>query len=273
MHMCLNTHTQLKQTWSFQTSTPKCRVKRAVSVISCQSVGILLIGIKEVQLGGGGSLIHQTGFELRNGTQRLSKRERELTNTHINIVKLWLFSRSTHSFFPSPKHTFLPGNPATSHLSITIQPSYLCSYKRKLWSLTTCKKMRTATKRLVTKSKTRGGIKKSARKRVPVKVLLNITQNFLILQKSSSHRASTSVPDCLTEKQIWVILPFKNACSPVLFIFRLHANSKHRHEKDYFLVWIKSTVKPNQNHRLMMAFYQSNEPTWTNRWGTWSDNP
>lgn len=77
----------------------------------------------------------------------------------------------------------------------------------------------------------------------------------------------------LSEKQIWVILPFKNACVPVLFIFRLHANSKHRHEKDYFLVWMKIIVKPNQNHRLMMAFYQSNEPTWTNWWGTWSDNP
>lgn len=156
MHMCLNTHThtQLKQTWSFQTSTPNCRVKRAMSVISCQSLAILLIGIKEVQLGRG-SLIHQTGFELRRQhTETEKEREREPTKIHFIVVKLWLFSRSTQTFFPSPKHTFLPGNPATSHLSITIQPSYLCSYKRKLWSLTTCKKMRTATKRLVTKSKT-----------------------------------------------------------------------------------------------------------------------
>lgn len=155
MHTCLNTDTQLKQTWSFQTSTPNCRVKRAMSVISCQSVGILLIGIKEVQLGGGGSLIHQTGFELR---RRHTETEKERESLPRLTLSLWNFDclahTHTHTFFPSPKHTFLPGNPATSHLSITIQLSYLYSYKRQLWSLTTCEKMRTATKRMVTKSKT-----------------------------------------------------------------------------------------------------------------------
>lgn len=50
-----------------------------MSVISCQSVGILLIGIKEVQLGGGGSLIHQTGFELR---RRHTETEKERERAH-----------------------------------------------------------------------------------------------------------------------------------------------------------------------------------------------
>lgn len=154
-----------KQTWSFQTSTPNCRVKRAMSVISCQSLAILLIGIKEVQLGRG-SLIHQTGFELRRQhTETEKEREREPTKIHFIVVKLWLFSRSTHTFFPSPKHTFLPGNPATSHLSITIQSYYLRSYKRKLWSLTTCKKWGLQQKGWSQSQKHDGGIKKSARKR------------------------------------------------------------------------------------------------------------
>lgn len=73
---------------------------------------------------------------------------------------------------------------------------------------------------------------------------------------SSSSRADpTEHPrPRLSEKQIWVILAFKNACVLVLFIFRLHANSKHRHEEEDLLVWMKSIVKPNQNHRLKIWY-------------------
>jgi len=45
-------------------------------------------------------------------------------------------------------------------------------------------------------------------------------------------------------------LAFKNACVLVLFIFRLHANSKHRHEEEDLLV----SMKPNQNHRLKIWY-------------------
>jgi len=162
-------------------------------------------------------------------------------------VKLWLFSAHTHThthtFFPSPKHTFLPGNPATSHLSITIQPSYLYSYKRQLWSLTTCEKMRTATKRLVTKSKTwRGELKKKHQKE---RASESAPQHHTEFSHPTAEQLPQSICLCprLSEKQIWVILAFKNACVLVLFIFRLHANSKHRHEKEDLLVWMKSIVK------------------------------
>lgn len=77
----------------------------------------------------------------------------------------------------------------------------------------------------------------------------------------------------LSEKQIWVILPFKNACVPVLFIFMLHANSKHRHERDYLLVWMKSIVQPKTEPPANdLVYYRSNEPTSTTWEGTWSDN-